>query len=384
MGFGTLALICAVALVGPVLSLPRWLRLPVVVGELLVGIALGSTGLGVLDPNDQTFHFFGEIGFALVMFVAGSHVPVRNPALRQGLAVGAARAAAIGVLSVPAGLLLAEAFGTGHGPLYAVLLASSSASLVMPVLERVPTTSRTMVQLLPQLAIADAACIVALPLAVDPAHVLRAILGALLVAAAALVLFLVLRWLVESGRERRLHQLSEDRGLAIELRTSLALLFGLAAVASLTHVSVMLAGFAAGLAVAGVGEPKRLAKQLFAVTEGFFAPVFFVWLGASLDLRDLGQRPSALALGVALGLAAVLVHAAPALAGQPWPVAVVTAGQLGVPVAAATLGTTLGVLLPGEATAMLLGALLTIATTALVAEHVRDHARKDAQAQEHR
>jgi Kef-type K+ transport system membrane component KefB len=384
MGFGTLALICAVALVGPVLSLPRWLRLPVVVGELLVGIALGSTGLGVLDPNDQTFHFFGEIGFALVMFVAGSHVPVRNPALRQGLAVGAARAAAIGVLSVPAGLLLAEAFGTEHGPLYAVLLASSSASLVMPVLERVPTTSRTMVQLLPQLAIADAACIVALPLAVDPAHVLRAILGALLVAAAALVLFLVLRWLVESGRERRLHQLSEDRGLAIELRTSLALLFGLAAVASLTHVSVMLAGFAAGLAVAGVGEPKRLAKQLFAVTEGFFAPVFFVWLGASLDLRDLGQRPSALALGVALGLAAVLVHAAPALAGQPWPVAVVTAGQLGVPVAAATLGTTLGVLLPGEATAMLLGALLTIATTALVAEHVRDHARRDAQAQEHR
>ena len=43
------------------------------------------------------------------------------------------------------------------------------------------------------------------------------------------------------------------------------------------HVSIMLAGFSFGLAVAGVGEPRRLARQLFAVTEGFLGPLFFVW-----------------------------------------------------------------------------------------------------------
>ena len=61
---------------------------------------------------------------------------------------------------------------------------------------------------------------------------------------------------------------------------------------------MLLAGFVLGLGVAAVGEPRRLARQLFAVTEGFFGPVFFVWLGTSLDLRALGRGPSLVLLGV--------------------------------------------------------------------------------------
>jgi hypothetical protein len=40
------------------------------------------------------------------------------------------------------------------------------------------------------------------------------------------------------------------------------ILFTLAAVAVNTHVSIMLAGFSYGLAVSGIGEPRRLARQL--------------------------------------------------------------------------------------------------------------------------
>lgn len=371
MGFGELALICAVALVGPLLSLPRLLHLPVVIGELTVGVVVGATGLGWLHADSATFHFLGEVGFALVMMVAGSHVPVRDPALRAGLRAGALRAVAIGVLSVPVGMLLARVFGTGHAGLYAVLLASSSASLVMPSLEGITSRAPAIVRLLPQLAIADAACIVALPLAVDPSSARRAVVGGAAVLVAGALLFLGLRWAVDSGRERALHDLSEDRGLAIELRTSLTVLFGLAAVATAFHVSVMLAGFVAGLALAGAGEPRRLAKQLFALTEGFFGPIFFVWLGASLDLRVVASHPSSVVLGLALGAAAVALHGSMALTGQPWPVAVVTSAQLGVPVAAVTLGTAAGTLGPGEAGAILLGALVTVAATVLAIGRVR-------------
>jgi Kef-type K+ transport system membrane component KefB len=371
MGFATLALICLVAIIGPLLSLPRWLHLPVVIGELCVGIVLGSTGLGVLDPDNQTFSFLGEVGFALVMFVAGTHVPVRDPRLRPGLPRGLARAAAVGALSVPAALVLAHVFGTGHAALYAVLLASSSASLVLPVLDGTPVRGRMMIELLPQLAVADAACIVALPLAIDPANAGRAVLGSVAVIACAVLLWLLLRWFVGSGRERRVREISHERSLAVELRASLAILFALSAVAAATHVSVMLAGFTAGIALSAVGEPRRVAKQLFAVTEGFFAPIFFVWLGASLDLRELGTHPGAIALGLALGVTALGVHGAMVLTGQPWPTALLTAAQLGVPVAAATLGKTLGVMSPGEAPALLLGALLTIAATAAVSRRVR-------------
>lgn len=382
MSFAQLALICAVALLGPWLSISRWIHLPVVIGELVVGIVLGATGFGVLHADNATFAFLAQAGFALVMFVAGSHVPVRNPALRTGLRLGAARALAIGVLAVGAGLGVAHVFGTGHGLLYAVIIASSSASLVMPALAGLPLTAPTIIAMLPQIAIADAACIVLLPLVIDPSHALRAGLGALVVAVAAVAAYLVMRWLEHSGRRREVHEVSEERELAIELRALLAALFAMAAIAVALHVTVMLAGFALGLAVAGVGEPRRVAKQLFAITEGLFAPLFFVWLGASLNLRDLAQNPSAIALGVALGVVALLVHGAMALTRQPVAVAVMTAAQLGVPVAAATLGTTQGLLRQGEATALLLGALITIAATAVGSGPLAALARRDAVAPE--
>ncbi|MFF1635295.1 cation:proton antiporter [Leifsonia sp. NPDC058248] len=97
-----------------------------------------------------------------------------------------------------------------------------------------------------------------------------------------------------------------------------------------------------------VGEPHRLARQLFGITEGFFGPLFFVWLGASLDLRAFAGHPAMILLGVVLGVAAVVAHLAARAAGLPWMQAVASAGQLGVPVAAVTLGIQTGAFLPGE------------------------------------
>ena len=137
MGFGTLALIGAVAVLGPLLALPRGWRLPVVLGELAGGVLLGPTGFDVLPVHDATFTFLADLGFALVMFVAGSHVPVRDTRLRVALPTGALRALGAGVASAVLGVVLARAFGTGHAPLYAVLMASSSAALILPIVDSV-------------------------------------------------------------------------------------------------------------------------------------------------------------------------------------------------------------------------------------------------------
>src|SRR5206468_5929997 len=141
------------------------------------------------------------------------------------------------------------------------------------------------------------------------------------------------------GVRKRVHDVSEDRKFAVELRVNLIILFALAALAVRTHVSIMLAGFAFGLVVAAIGEPRRLARQLFGITEGFFGPLFFVWLGASLQVRELGEHPALILLGLGLGVGALLAHGVGRLFGQPLTLAVLSAAQLGVPVAAATLGT---------------------------------------------
>jgi len=364
-GFATLCLVAVIGTAGPLLAAVPRLGIPVVVGELAAGIAVGRTGFDIVDTTDPTFTLLANIGFALVMFVVGTHVPVRDSSLRTALPKAVARAVLVGAVAAVLAVGLAAVFHTGHAALYAVLMASSSAALALPVIDSLGLTGPSVLSVTAQIAIADAASIVLLPLVIDPNRAPRAALGALAIVACAVVLYVVLERLTDRGLRKRLHHYSREHRQALELRISLIVLFGLAALAVATHVSIMLAGFALGLVISAVGEPRRLARQLFGVTEGFFAPLFFVWLGASLQVRELADHPEFIVLGLGLGVGAILAHCAGKLFGQPLSLGALAAAQLGVPVAAATLGIEQHLLGPGEPSALILGALVTIASTSV-------------------
>ncbi|WAL63868.1 cation:proton antiporter [Amycolatopsis cynarae] len=362
-----LAVVLAVGLAGPLLAAPARARVPVAVGEVLAGVVIGRTGFGWVRPEEPVLSFLATVGFALIMLVAGSHVPLRHPALRSGLRRGAGLAGLAGILAVPAGFGVAYLTGTGHGELYAVLMASSSAALVMPAIDESGLRSTPVVATIVQVALADTVCIVAVPLVMDPGRAGTAALGALAVLAAGAAGFLGVRWLRARGLLARVQRISIVRGFGLELRSQLILLFVLGGLAQAVGISVMLAGFVSGLALAAEGEPRRLARQLFAVTDGFLGPVFFVWLGASLDLRPLAVEPKLLGLAGLLAAGAVLVHAAAVLARQPLALAVLASAQLGVPIAAVTIGTREHLLTPGESGAVLAAALISVMVTGLAA-----------------
>ena len=363
--FGTLALVAVVGMAGPLLASVPGLRIPVVIGELVIGVLIGRTGFGFVNPSDPTFVLLANIGFALVMFVVGTHVPIRDTTLRSAIPGAVLRAVLVGAVATGLAAVLASAFHTGHTAVYAVLMASSSAALALPVIQSLGIDGQQVLGVTAQIAIADATCIVLLPLVIDPKRALTAAIGAVIIAACAAVLYLVLTAFDRRGLRKRLHRYSEDNRFALELRISLIVLFALGALALTTHVSIMLAGFALGLVVSAAGEPRRLARQLFGIADGFFSPLFFVWLGASLQVRELAERPAYILLGVGLGVGAVLAHCIGRLMGQPLALAALAAAQLGVPVAAATLGTEQHLLSPGEPSALMLGALLTITVTSV-------------------
>ena len=362
MELGQLLLAVAAATVGALVALPWRGHVPAVVGQIAVGLLIGVSGLRWLHTGDKVVTTLADVGFALVMLVAGSHVPLRDPQLRGALRRGLTTAVATGILAAGLGVLLAKAADTGHGALYAVLLASSSAALVLPVLERsegiAPTDRLATVA---QIAIADVACVVALPLAEQPSRAVRAGSAALLVTVTAVVAFALLHLLAGRGVLARLHDVSVRRQLGLDLRISLVLLLGLAALAQELKSSVMIAGFSCGLILSALGEPRRLAGQLFAVSDGFLAPVFFVRLGATIDLGALGDHPRLIAVGAGLGFGAVVAHAvAGRLTGRPLALSTMTAGQLGVPIAAVAFGETAHTLRAGEGAAILLGAIVTM------------------------
>ena len=367
MTLAGLALVLTIGLVGPVLATPSRLRIPVVVGEILVGVLCGRTGFGWVNADDPVLSFLASAGFALVMLVAGSHVPIRKRALRAQLGRGIGLALGTGILAVPTGLAIAAVTGTGHGLLYAVLLASSSAALVMPVIDGAGLSGDRVIATIVQVAVADTVCIVALPLAENPSKAAGAALGALAVIGAGTVVLVVMVLLGRSGALRKLQKLSKRRHFGLELRWNLIIVFSLAGLAQTLGVSVMLAGFVTGIVIASRGEPRRLAKQLFSVSDGFLSPVFFVWLGASLDLRAIPTNPKMLLAAGLLALGTAVLHALAAFAGQPLPLALLAGAQLGVPVAAVTIGTRSGLLVPGEGGAILAAALVSIAVASAAA-----------------
>ena len=54
---------------------------------------------------------------------------------RGRLAARLGRAAAVVLIAAPLGVGIAELFGTGNAMLYAVLMASSSAALILPIVD---------------------------------------------------------------------------------------------------------------------------------------------------------------------------------------------------------------------------------------------------------
>jgi len=358
-------------LVGPMLATPRRFGIPVAVGELLAGVIFGATGFKIIDVNQPNLHLLSQIGFALVMMVTASHINIK--AVSRSAVIGHALRNIASVVVVATGIAACAVWLTGQTQnygLYLVMIASSSAAVVLPVFASSSKSSAKdsrLEQFISQVTIADLLAIVALPLVGGSSNWTKVGEGALAVTAAAIGIYLLLKWAQHSGVWKRARQFSALHGFGLELRLSLILLFVLIILAQSFDVTIMIAGFGLGLAIAANGLPHRLAKQLFAVSEGFFSPIFFVLLGAGIDVSAMFGSPSLIGLALLLGLGSIVAHLAPTLFGVAPRMAVASSAQLGVPAAAVSIGLANHSMSAGQAAAVMMGALITLAATAFAA-----------------
>ena len=352
-----LAWLIVAGLAGPLLRIPKRLGLPVAVGELLIGATFGASGLRKIPYQDPTLKFLATLGFALLMFAVGSHINYRS-LTKQSFQKASVVLTANLAVSIVAALIISRITHFTNWKLIAVIAFSSSAALVIPLTERF-TPSASVSALITQVTLADAISFMALPFFTQRSGQLRATEGAAFVLLASVGIYFALKYAKSKGWLEHTHNISKVDQLGLELRISLALLLLVAALALHFHASVMIAGFTLGVAIASIGVPHRLARQLFAVSEGFFAPIFFIWLGASIDVRATFHSRSTILLALLLFLAAVLVHTPALLFGQPKRYVLLASVQSGIPAAAVTLGTQNGLLSPGQSGAIMVSALVT-------------------------
>jgi len=377
MNLGPLALICACALAGPLLAYGGRGMIPVVVGELLAGIALGRTGLGVVHPDDPGLLLLYAVGFATLMFTVGMHVPLRDARLRPAIGRGA-RAVAVTIgLALGAGIA-ARAVGSGPWAVYAVVITSSSAAIALPIIDDLGLEGEAVLAAMVWITMADVLATVAVPLVLTPAHAGHAAIGALIVSAVTLVVLLAGWRLRETDWAQRLRREGKQRSWAIDLRIAVVVLLSLGWLAQRVGASLLVAGFGTGLVVAALGGPKRLSSEVLGLGQGFFIPVFFVLLGATLNLRALANDPSAIRLAVALCALTLGVHVLTAATLRlPVAAGLLASAQVGVPAAVIALGLPSHALDQAQASAIFAAALASIAASSVGGALIRQRARAD-------
>ena len=365
MSLGTLALIGFCGLCGPLLSAGARGAIPAVIGEIFAGVVVGRTGFHIIDTTNPTLSFLSDVGFAMLMFSAGMNVPIGARRVLVSLGRGLRAAIVVGILAVGAGILVSLIGSTGHAAVYAVLIGSGSAAVVLPVVQERGLEGDAVLMVIAQVTVADVAATVAIPFVLEPANAGRVLAGTALIAVCVLAIFALARSVGGGAAVHSLRRQGKHRRWAIDLRVALIVLFGLCWIAQWSGASLLTAGFGAGLMVAAIGGPKRLSTEVLGVGGGFFVPLFFVVLGARIDLRGLITDPAMIGLALALTCVTALVHVIAArLTAQPRAAGLLASAQLGVPAAIVALGLPAHVITAAQGAAIVAASMLSLAVCA--------------------
>ena len=371
--FGDLVIVMAVAFAAPfVLGLFPRLRLPSVVLEIVAGIVIGPSLLGIVEV-DQAIEVIALIGLAFVLFLAGLEIEfqrLRGQVLRL-TALGFALSFGVAVV---VGLGLSTAGLVDTPLLVAIILCATSLGVIVPVLKDAGQISSTFGQLIVAAAsIADFGAIILLSLFFSGEGGIGStvlLLGAL--AALALVVFVAVRGAEHSGRIRADLLRLQDTTAQIRVRAALVIFVGFAAIAEELGLEVILGTFIAGAIISLLDRDEVMThpdfrRKLEAIGFGFFIPVFFVTSGVRFDLDALTAETSSLVMVPVFLAALLVVRGLPALIyrraldGRRTVVAgILQATSLPFIVAATAIGMELGLIDAAESAALIGAGLLSV------------------------
>lgn len=306
--------IVAVAALAAILvaAVPGHLAPPVVVVELLLGIAIGPELLD-LAKTDDFIDFFAELGLGMLFFFAGYEIDferIKGRPLTLG-AVGwllsVALAYGIGGALAAAGVVISFLF-TGSA------MATTAIGTLIPILrDSGELKTRFGSYLLAAGGAAEFGPILLVTLVLSAHQPLHEALVLVLFVALALTLALAsVRW---GWRGWPALERTFEASSQLAVRITVVLVFGLVLLAGELGLDVLLGGFVAGMIVRLALKGRELAvfeSKLTAIGFGFFVPFFFVTSGIDFDLDALGSAEALLKLALFLALFLV-VRGTPAL-----------------------------------------------------------------------
>jgi Na+:H+ antiporter len=290
-------------------ELAERVKQPAVLGELIGGVIVGVSGLRLVNPADQTIHLLAELGIILLLF----HIGLETD-LGKLISVGgsATSVAFVGVL-LPFVGGFAFAYALGFRILIATLIGASLTATSVGITARVLSD-------LGQLK-ADESQVILGAAVVDDiiGLVLLTIVGTLaeggalstlrigkivLVAFGFVLLAIVIGSLLAPYLIRVIQHVRVARALFF---ASVLFALTLAYIALRVGSAVIIGSFAAGLVLARTERSEEIEREVHDLGQ-FFIPIFFVSVGAAVDLGALDRRTLFIGLGLtAIGIAGKVI-----------------------------------------------------------------------------
>ena len=286
-----LLVVAAVLITTRVLSVfAEKLGQPAILGELLGGILLGASVLGILDPADVGIRILAQLGLLILLFEIGLATDLRA-LTRVG---GTATVIAVVGVALPFAFGYAALSAMGVSRLAAVVCAASLTATSIGVSTRVLAelgflqTEEGRVVLgtavlddIIGLVILSVIGSFAAGVAITTAGVARTSVVAFgFVAVAIIVGSFVVPPLFHAAKRLRSPTTIAVMGLAFA--------FSLAALAGLLGSAIIVGGFVAGVLLNRIDQCDDVQRSAGAMGT-LLTPIFFASVGASVDLRALAQ-----------------------------------------------------------------------------------------------
>jgi len=269
----------------------RRLAVPVAVVEILFGVVIGRSGLGLGGIEDgEVVRSLGDLGFALFLFVAGMEIEVSKLTRRGPRALALPLACAIFTLVVA----FLGASALGWSPWLGLAVGATSVPLMAAVLRELGIARAPLAQLMLTLAgVGELVTIVVLAAFEVSVHAvggssaqmvvptLRALVPVAATVAGAVVLRTLVWWY--PGPFSRLVAVDDPQELG--MRAGLALMALFVGLAALGGIEPLLGAFVAGLLVSYVlADRHALEHKLASMAYGFFVPIFFIQVGMRVNI----------------------------------------------------------------------------------------------------
>lgn len=305
---GTLVLCLGLAkLLG---SLSQRFGQPGVLGELLAGVVLGASVLGVIDTKESALHFLSELGVIILLFEIGLETD-----LKQLLKVGATSfvVACVGVaLPFLFGYLVCR--WLDYGNLVSIVagatLTATSVGITARVLSDLNRLQEPESQIILGAAVIDDVIGLVILAVVERLTRGEEVTG-LLIGQTTLIAFLFLGvtlvvggWLIPPV----IDWIERSRFAGTPTLMAMLCVMVLAWAAAQFGSAMIIGAFAAGLLLRKTANAHAIEHGVAQLGQ-FFVPIFFVFVGASVDVRVLNplvaENVATLKIGGLLILAAI-------------------------------------------------------------------------------